>query len=90
MSNVNWHLKICKTTLLSAHLARGPALLQAAMQSVIRAVQQAHHHCLAIDHLDPGSLEHLYGVIEAQAKGSKYKLLTRFPSDLFQLEVLYL
>ena len=79
-----------RTTLLSAHLARGLALLQAAMRSAIHAVQQAHHHRLAIDHLDPGSLEHLYGVIEAQAQGSKYKLLTRFPSDLFQLEVSYL
>ena len=75
---------------ISAQLNRGLSTILAASRQVIHAVQQAHHHRLAVDYYDPETLSYIYETLQAQAKDSKYLLLTRFPSDLFQLELSYL
>lgn len=79
-----------KSSVIAAQLTRGLSTLKSATQQAIHAVQQAHHHRLAIDYLDPDTLDFLYNTLSQQASDSKYKLLTRFPSDLFQLELSYM
>jgi len=75
---------------IAARLNRGLTIIQAAVQQAVHAVQQAHHHRLALDYFDPQTLNYVYETLVGQAETSKYHLLTRFPSDLFQLEVSYL
>lgn len=75
---------------LQASLVRGINIIKTAMKQCVHAVQQAHHHRLAIDYYDPETLKDIYDTIKYQAKEAKYKLLTRYPSDLFQLEVSYM
>ena len=64
-------------------------LVQGALESVIHAVQQAHHRRLSIDFLSAEQLTALYDEIEATALGRAYVLLTSCPSDLFQVETSY-
>jgi hypothetical protein len=75
---------------LQASLNRGLSTIKAALNQCVHAVQQAHHHRLAIDYFDPETLHDIYDTIIHQAKEARYRLLTRFPSDLFQLEVSYM
>jgi len=75
---------------LQAQLTRSLGVLRSALKQCIHAVQQAHHHRLAVDYFDPETLSDIYETIKHQAKETKYRLLTRFPSDLFQLEVSYM
>ena len=75
---------------LQAELNKGLLILKTAVTKVIHAVQEAHHHRLAVDYLTPRDLHDLYNQIQDTADQSKYKLLTKFPSDLFQLELSYL
>lgn len=75
---------------LQSQLTRNLVILKAALRQVIHAVQQAHHHRLAIDYFEPDTLNDLYETIQQQAKANKYKLLTKYPSDLFQLEASYM
>jgi len=79
-----------KLPLVSAQMARGLKTVRSAMQQATHAVQEAHHHRLAIDYYDPETLRYLYETLETQAAESQYLLLTRFPSDLFQLELSYM
>ena len=74
---------------LEKALGKLSSITSAAKQAV-HAIQQAHHHRLAVDYYDPDTLNYIYETLENQAKDSKYHLLTRFPSDLFQLELSYL
>lgn len=64
-------------------------LVQTALESVVHAVQQAHHRRLSIDFLSAEQLIALYNEIEATAMGRAYVLLTSCPSDLFQVETSY-
>jgi hypothetical protein len=76
--------------LISTQLSRGLEIVRASIQQAIHAIQQAHHHRLAIDYFDPETLQNIYQTLSEQAADSRYHLLTRFPSDLFQLELSYL
>ena len=75
---------------IAAQLTRGLSSITSAAKQAVHAIQQAHHHRLAVDYYDPDTLNYIYETLENQAKDSKYHLLTRFPSDLFQLELSYL
>ena len=79
-----------KLPVISSQLTQGLNIIRGAVQQAIHAVQEAHHHRLSIDYFDPETLLYLYETLEAQATESQYHLLTRFPSDLFQLELSYL
>ena len=52
--------------------------------------QQAQHCRLAVDLLPPAQLQTLYNKLCRQAKENGCTLLTSQPSDLFQIELLYL
>ena len=45
---------------ISAQLNQGLSTILTAAKQVIHAVQQAHHHCLAIDYYDPETLSYIY------------------------------
>ncbi len=75
---------------LQAQLGRGIGIIKTAVKQAVHAVQQAHHHRLAIDYFDAETLQDIYQTIASQAEKAKYRLLTKFPSDLFQLEVSYM
>ena len=75
---------------LQAELNKGLLILRTAVTKVIHAVQEAHQHRLAVDSLTPRDLHDLYNQIQDTADQSKYRLLTKYPSDLFQLELSYL
>jgi hypothetical protein len=64
-------------------------MVQGALDSVVHAVQQAHHRRLSIDFLSSDQLKALYETIEETALGRAYVLLTSSPSDLFQVETSY-
>jgi hypothetical protein len=82
--------EITKLPSLQASLNRGLATIKAAFNQCVHAVQQAHHHRLAVDYFDPTTLGDIYETIIYQSREAKYRLLTRYPSDLFQLEVSYM
>jgi hypothetical protein len=77
-------------SLITTILNRGLNTIRSAVHQAVHAIQQAHHHRLAVDYYDPETLSHIYSTLKEQADSSKYHLLTRFPSDLFQLELSYL
>jgi len=76
--------------LIQAQLNDGLEMIKANLEQATHAIQQAHHHRLSIDYFDPETLKYVYDTVTFQAAESKYLLLTRFPSDLFQLELSYL
>jgi hypothetical protein len=75
---------------LQSQLSRSLNIIKTEVKQAVHAVQQAHHHRLAIDYFDAETLQDIYDTIAEQAKAARYRLLTRFPSDLFQLEVSYM
>ena len=93
LTEIQMVIKIANTVrmpVIETQLNRGLSVIRASLDQLTHAVQQAHHHRLAIDFLDPVSLEDLYSNLESQAAAAQYSLLTNHPSDLFQLEVSYM
>jgi hypothetical protein len=62
---------------LQAQLGRSLGIIKTAVKQAVHAVQQAHHHRLAIDYFDAKTLPDIYDTIVEQANRAKYRLLTR-------------
>ena len=60
------------------------------VSKLINAVQQLQHRRLAVDWLDQTQLLALHQSVEQYASDHQYTLLTKQPSDYFQLETSYL
>ena len=63
--------------------------VQRAFETVVHAVQQAHHRRLAIDFLSSDQLKDLFQTVQEIAIARNYVLLVDAPSDLFQVEASY-
>lgn len=64
--------------------------IQDVLHTILHAAQAAQQHRLALDLLSPDELTNLYQSIQTRSELLHYKLLTRMPTDLFQVEVSYL
>jgi hypothetical protein len=74
---------------LYAHLDRIMTQWESQVRMVIDAVQQAQHHRLALNLLDPDQLTLLHQATLELASKHKYQVLPQQLSDYFQLDVSY-
>jgi hypothetical protein len=83
------NFKINDPGLINSWLNQARSLLDSKLNIVTHAVQQAQHRRLAIDFLSADQLLRLYSRLQSEAKALNCQLLTKHPSDLFQLELSY-
>ena len=63
--------------------------IQSALEVAVHTVQQAQHHRLAIDLFSADKLNDLFDDLQSLAGYYGFILLTKLPSDLFQVETSY-
>jgi hypothetical protein len=59
------------------------------LQKLTRALQAAHLRRLSVNLLDGKQLRHIFDTAAHKAKTHHYQLMLSHPSDLFQIETLY-
>ena len=75
--------------LVNSWLNQARTLIYDKLEIITHAIQQAQHRRLAVDFLSSSQLLRLYKRLESEAKEINAVLLTKQPSDLFQLETSY-
>ena len=72
--------------LYDSRLTRIENHLRDQLRSITHALQAAQYNRLAVDYLSPNLIRRLFPRLETTAQDLGCRLLTRFPSDLYQLD----